>query len=79
MRQPEGKENNIECPSRLPREDIGDLVFNIGAAQSASIDSNNLRRAVHGYDSLGGVRQSLGPQSRSCREFENVLPADEVV
>jgi hypothetical protein len=79
MRQPEGKEDNIECPSRLPRENIGNLIFDIEAVQSIFIDSNNLGRAVYGYDSLGGVRQSLGPQSRSCREFENVLPADEVV
>jgi hypothetical protein len=79
MRQPEGKEDNIECPSRLPRENIGNLVFDIGAAQSSSIDSNNLRRTVYGYDSLGGARQSLSPQSCSCREFENVLSADEVV
>jgi hypothetical protein len=79
MRQPEGKKDNIECPSRLPRENIGNLVFDTGAAQSSSIDSNNLRRTVYSYDSLGGVRQSLSPQSRSCREFKNVLSAHEVV
>jgi hypothetical protein len=79
MRQPEGKEDNIECPSRLPRENIGNLIFDIAAVQSISIDSNNLGRAVYGHDSLGGVRQSLGPQSRSCSEFENVLSANEVV
>jgi hypothetical protein len=48
MRQPEGEEDNIECSSRLPRENIGNLVFDIGVAQSMSIDSNSLRRAVYG-------------------------------